>query len=149
MPILDGGDTESGVDKWKWGLDLHRKKGKEAREKTERERLAKMTQNRDPGTTISIRLWMKTHFYKFLTPTPLLLLLLLCFSYLVNIVTDHRTRSLLREIDRATDNRKEKMDSDELHEYPQRFPAHMLRIELENALEAMLREEILDRERSK
>ena len=65
------------------------------------------------------------------------------------LVTDFRTRSLLREIDRATDNRKEKMDSDELHEYPQRFPAHMLRIELENALEAMLREEILDRERSK
>ena len=40
------------------------------------------------------------------------------------------------------------MDSDELYDYPQRFPAHMLRLELEDALEALLRDQILDRERS-
>ena len=40
----------------------------------------------------------------------------------------YRARHLLREIDRALANKKEWMDSLELHAYDQRFPAQILRL---------------------
>jgi hypothetical protein len=61
---------------------------------------------------------------------------------------DYRARHLLREIDRAVANKREYMDSFELHAYNQRFPAQMLRIQIEDALDAMLRDQIIDRERA-
>lgn len=44
-------------------------------------------------------------------------------------------------------NKSEWMDSKELHAYNQRFPAEMLRILLEDALDGLLRDQITERER--
>eukprot|EP01038_Epipyxis_sp_PR26KG_P004789 gene4789-6716_t len=61
---------------------------------------------------------------------------------------DYRARELLREIDRATFTQNEWIHSDVLHANDQRFPTKVLRTHLEEALDNLLKDQILDRERA-
>lgn len=61
---------------------------------------------------------------------------------------DIRVRQLLDEIERCRNNKYDFMNSDVLHGSLQRFPTKLLRLHLEEALDSILREEIMDRERA-
>ena len=61
---------------------------------------------------------------------------------------DMRARMVLAEIDRAANTTNAFMSSDVLHTSDQMFPTPVLRIQLEEELDAILGEQIKDRERS-
>jgi hypothetical protein len=66
----------------------------------------------------------------------------------LSVDPDARCRAVLRELDRAISTKNESMDSRVLHAIPQRFPTSVLRIELEDELDRLLREQTLERERA-
>ena len=70
------------------------------------------------------------------------------FGKLVSKDVDYRARQILREIDRATFTRNEFISSDVLHANDQKFPTRVLRMQLEEALDRLLVEQIEDRERA-
>ncbi|CAM9590838.1 unnamed protein product [Chrysoparadoxa australica] len=61
---------------------------------------------------------------------------------------DKRLHDILRELAVAKNTRKKYMDSTLLHATPQRFPTEIYLVELENEIVAMLREQVLERERA-
>ncbi|CAM9235500.1 unnamed protein product, partial [Ectocarpus fasciculatus] len=61
---------------------------------------------------------------------------------------DFRAREVLLELDKAMANKNFWMDSRVLHNENQRFPTAMVRLQLEDALDALLRGQIQERERA-
>lgn len=61
---------------------------------------------------------------------------------IVNPDTDGRARELLEELDRAIANKNFWMDSLVLHTNDQRFPTEVLRLQLEDALDAVLADQV-------
>ena len=61
---------------------------------------------------------------------------------------DFRSREILLELDKAMANKNFWMDSKVLHYESQRFPTAMVRLQLEDALDALLRGQIQERERA-
>lgn len=70
-------------------------------------------------------------------------------DYVLETDLDARCRSLQAELDKAVHNSNAMMQSTVLHGgVGQRFPTHILRIELEAELDALLREQVYERERA-
>lgn len=61
---------------------------------------------------------------------------------------DLRAREMLLELDKAMGNKNFWMDSNVLHNENQRFPTAMVRLQLEDALDALLRSQVQERERA-
>ena len=61
---------------------------------------------------------------------------------------DARARAMLRALDQAIVNKNPYMDSTVLHGLKQRFPTSVLRLQLEDELDNILREQIIERERA-
>jgi hypothetical protein len=61
---------------------------------------------------------------------------------------DLRSRQIIHEIDRCVQSESQWMNSDVLHGHTERFPKMVLRMHLEQALDELLRDQIIDRERS-
>ena len=62
---------------------------------------------------------------------------------------DARCRQLQAEMDKAVHNSNPEMNSSVLHGgVPQRYPTTVLRLELERELDALLREQVYERERA-
>eukprot|EP01041_Mallomonas_annulata_P002218 gene2218-4307_t len=70
------------------------------------------------------------------------------FGNVAEIDVDERARSVLRALDQAVANKNPHMDSTIIHGNQQRFPTTILRIELEEELDNILREQITERERA-
>jgi hypothetical protein len=60
---------------------------------------------------------------------------------------DDRARAVMRELDRAIANKNFWMDSLVLHTNDQRFPTEVLRVQLEEELDAILMDQVRERER--
>ena len=60
---------------------------------------------------------------------------------------DERCRIVLAEIERVMNNSNRYTQSAVLHCSDQKFPTHVLRVELERELDCLLREQIMERER--
>ncbi len=65
-----------------------------------------------------------------------------------NSDVDARAREILLELDKAMANKNFWMDSRVLHNQDQRFPTAMVRLQLEDELDAILREQVKERERA-
>lgn len=61
---------------------------------------------------------------------------------------DSRAREILLELDKAMTNKNFWMDSKVLHNESQRFPTAMVRLQLEDTLDALLRGQVQERERA-
>ncbi|ETV92340.1 hypothetical protein, variant 1 [Aphanomyces invadans] len=64
----------------------------------------------------------------------------------VEVDVDMRCRLVQQELDRAMSNPNDMMDSAILHSAPQRFPTHVLRLELEKELDRLLLAQLYERE---
>ena len=67
---------------------------------------------------------------------------------IVETDVDARARSVLRTLDQAMVNKNPYMDSSLLHGLKQRFPTTVLRVQLEEELDNILREQVVERERA-